>query len=180
MESRQRAAAAKRGIQLAVGIEPCQARHTAHHDLPVRLESDCLWLVYVLAAEGDLDGSEGRIRDSCFAETKRFDGSPLEAVANSLGPNIVAVRLKDDWVNYSLASSSSSPKPSGNGQPIPAATGIAFTFRPECCSESQRNRVRVQSGIAFTFDRIAQRDASMMAARISPIYVRGDRWRHAR
>ena len=30
----------------------------------------------------------------------------------------------------------------------------AFTFRPECCSESQRNRVRRQSGIAFTFDRI--------------------------
>ena len=32
----------------------------------------------------------------------------------------------------------------------------AFTFRPECCSESQRNRVRFQSGIAFTFDRIPQ------------------------
>ena len=31
-----------------------------------------------------------------------------------------------------------------------------FTFRPECCSESQRNRVRLQSGIAFTFDRIPQ------------------------
>src|SRR5229473_7098625 len=30
----------------------------------------------------------------------------------------------------------------------------AFTFRPECCSESQRNGVRLQSGIAFTFDRI--------------------------
>ena len=30
----------------------------------------------------------------------------------------------------------------------------AFTFRPECCSESQRNRVRLQSGIAFAFDRI--------------------------
>src|SRR5664279_4654274 len=30
----------------------------------------------------------------------------------------------------------------------------AFTFRPECCSESQRNRVRLHSGIAFTFDRI--------------------------
>jgi hypothetical protein len=28
----------------------------------------------------------------------------------------------------------------------------AFTFRPECCSESQRNRFRFQSGIAFTFD----------------------------
>jgi len=32
----------------------------------------------------------------------------------------------------------------------------AFTFRTECCSESQRNRVRLQSGIAFTFDRIPQ------------------------
>src|SRR5208337_2829356 len=30
----------------------------------------------------------------------------------------------------------------------------AFTFRPEFCSESQRNRVRLHSGIAFTFDRI--------------------------
>src|ERR1019366_8236295 len=30
----------------------------------------------------------------------------------------------------------------------------AFTFRPECCSELHRNRVRLQSGIAFTFDRI--------------------------
>src|SRR6266852_8465080 len=33
----------------------------------------------------------------------------------------------------------------------------AFTFRPECCSESQRNRVQLQTGIAFTFDRIPQR-----------------------
>jgi hypothetical protein len=32
----------------------------------------------------------------------------------------------------------------------------AFTFRPEYCSESKRNRVRLQSGIAFTFDRIPQ------------------------
>src|SRR6266536_3408024 len=30
----------------------------------------------------------------------------------------------------------------------------AFTFRPECCSESQRNGVQLQTGIAFTFDRI--------------------------
>src|SRR6266567_5209387 len=29
-------------------------------------------------------------------------------------------------------------------------------LRPECCSESQRNRVRLQTGIAFTFDRIPQ------------------------
>jgi hypothetical protein len=32
----------------------------------------------------------------------------------------------------------------------------AFTFRPEYCSESQRNGVRLQNGIAFTFDRIPQ------------------------
>ncbi len=31
---------------------------------------------------------------------------------------------------------------------------LAFTFRPECCSESQRNGVQLQSGIAFAFDRI--------------------------
>jgi hypothetical protein len=31
-------------------------------------------------------------------------------------------------------------------------------FRPECCSESQGNRVRLQSGIAFTFDRIPHID----------------------
>src|ERR1035437_2545937 len=30
----------------------------------------------------------------------------------------------------------------------------AFTFRRECCSESQRNGVRLHNGIAFTFDRI--------------------------
>jgi hypothetical protein len=33
-------------------------------------------------------------------------------------------------------------------------TGTAFAFRPECCSGSQRNGVRLQTGIAFTFDRI--------------------------
>src|SRR5271157_4154888 len=32
----------------------------------------------------------------------------------------------------------------------------AFTFRTECRSESQRNRVRLQSGITFTFYRIPQ------------------------
>ena len=31
-----------------------------------------------------------------------------------------------------------------------------FTSRPECWSESQRNGVRLQTGIAFTFDRIPQ------------------------
>jgi len=29
-------------------------------------------------------------------------------------------------------------------------------FRTECCSESKRNRVRLQNGIAFAFDRIPQ------------------------
>ena len=36
------------------------------------------------------------------------------------------------------------------------ATGMAFAFRPECCSESHRNGVRPQTGIAFTFDRNPQ------------------------
>ncbi len=39
-------------------------------------------------------------------------------------------------------------------KPFVFPTESAFTFRPECCSESQRNRVRLQTGIAFTFDRI--------------------------
>src|SRR5664280_1579846 len=38
----------------------------------------------------------------------------------------------------------------------------AFTFRPECCSELHRNRVRLQSGIAFTFDRIPQLCAALV------------------
>src|SRR6266498_3939241 len=32
----------------------------------------------------------------------------------------------------------------------------AFTFRPECCSEAQRNGVQLQTVIAFAFDRIPQ------------------------
>ena len=32
----------------------------------------------------------------------------------------------------------------------------AFTFRPECCSESQRNGFQLQTVIVFTFDRIPQ------------------------
>ena len=35
-----------------------------------------------------------------------------------------------------------------------------FAFRPECCSASQRNGVRLQTGIAFAFDRIPQLLAS--------------------
>jgi hypothetical protein len=31
-----------------------------------------------------------------------------------------------------------------------------FAFRPECCSDSQRNAVRLHNGIAFAFDRIPQ------------------------
>jgi len=33
---------------------------------------------------------------------------------------------------------------------------MVFTFRPEYCSDSQRNGVRLQTGIAFAFDRIPQ------------------------
>jgi formate/nitrite transporter FocA (FNT family) len=40
----------------------------------------------------------------------------------------------------------------------------AFTFRPECCSESQRNRVRLQTGIAFTFDRIPQKASALASS----------------
>jgi len=29
-----------------------------------------------------------------------------------------------------------------------------FTFKPECCSKSQRNGVQLQTGTAFIFDRI--------------------------
>jgi hypothetical protein len=36
----------------------------------------------------------------------------------------------------------------------------AFTFRPEYCSDSQRNGVRLQTGIAFIFDRIPQDGAA--------------------
>jgi len=35
-------------------------------------------------------------------------------------------------------------------------TGTVFAFRPECCSGSQRNGVRLHTGTAFTFDRIPQ------------------------
>jgi hypothetical protein len=36
------------------------------------------------------------------------------------------------------------------------ATGMAFAFTTEYCSDSQRNGVRLQTGIAFIFDRIPQ------------------------
>jgi len=39
-----------------------------------------------------------------------------------------------------------------------------FSFRPECCSASQRKGVQLQTGIAFTFDRIPQ--ASELRARL--------------
>jgi len=37
----------------------------------------------------------------------------------------------------------------------------AFTFRPEYCSDSQRNGVRLQTGIAFIFDRIPHLPAGL-------------------
>jgi len=39
-------------------------------------------------------------------------------------------------------------------------TGTAFAFRPECCSDSQRNGVRLQTGIAFAIDRIPHQSQS--------------------
>src|SRR6266536_2427576 len=47
----------------------------------------------------------------------------------------------------------------------------AFTFRPECCSESQRNGVQLQTGIAFTFDRIPQNSSRHIAMRIPAFLV---------
>jgi hypothetical protein len=43
---------------------------------------------------------------------------------------------------------------------------LAFTFRPECCSDSQRNGVRLQTGIAFTFDRIPQNRFKTLLSRM--------------
>ena len=37
------------------------------------------------------------------------------------------------------------------GENCSPSHGIVFTFPPECCSESQRNGVQLQNGIAFTF-----------------------------
>jgi hypothetical protein len=42
----------------------------------------------------------------------------------------------------------------GGTKTVRLPTGTVFAFRPECCSESQRNGVRLQTGIAFAFDRI--------------------------
>jgi hypothetical protein len=42
----------------------------------------------------------------------------------------------------------------GRTKSVRLPTGTVFAFRPECCSESQRNGVRLQPGIAFAFDRI--------------------------
>ena len=56
---------------------------------------------------------------------------------------------------YQLACSKCGHNYGANGSDIhERPPESAFTLRPECCSESQRNRVRLQSGIAFTFDRI--------------------------
>src|SRR5664279_2690797 len=51
----------------------------------------------------------------------------------------------------------------------------AFTFRPECCSESQRNRVRLHSGIAFTFDRIPHYTHRVAISNHRLLSVDGDR-----
>jgi len=44
-----------------------------------------------------------------------------------------------------------------------------FAFRTECCSESQRNGVRLQNGIAFAFDRIPHLDPSYRGAGLSSV-----------
>jgi hypothetical protein len=47
------------------------------------------------------------------------------------------------------------------------ATGMAFAFTTEYCSDSQRNGVRLQTGIAFIFDRIPHHFDGR--ARLNPI-----------
>jgi hypothetical protein len=42
---------------------------------------------------------------------------------------------------------------------------MVFAFRTEYCSESQRNGVRLQTGIAFAFDRIPHLFGKIRAAR---------------
>jgi hypothetical protein len=44
----------------------------AHHDLPVRLQSDRLRLGFGVAAEQERRGTERRIRHPCFAEAKHL------------------------------------------------------------------------------------------------------------
>jgi hypothetical protein len=42
-----------------------------------------------------------------------------------------------------------------------------LSFRPECCSASQRNGVQLQTGIAFTFDRIPQKDRNALLCQLN-------------
>ena len=42
-------------------------------------------------------------------------------------------------------------------------TGTTFAVRPEGCSDSQRNGVRLQTGIAFAIDRIPQPTSSTLS-----------------
>ena len=44
----------------------------------------------------------------------------------------------------------------GRTKSVRLPTRTVFAFRPECCSESQRNGVRLHTGIAYTFYRIPQ------------------------
>jgi hypothetical protein len=90
----QRSARAECSVRYAVGIESCQTIAAADHDLPVRFESDCRWLILLLSSEGKLLGRENRIKNCCFAETKQFAGSLLEAVAHNRGLDKVAVGLE--------------------------------------------------------------------------------------
>ena len=64
--------------------------------------------------------------------------------------------------------------PPGDSKLFAFPTGIVFTFRPECCSESQRNRVRLHTGIAFAFDRIPQKSYPFTAYNLQNAILRRD------
>src|SRR5580658_4528960 len=107
LAAHQSAAVGKRGVQIAVGIEPRQSArnrcavaisNSSHHDLSVRLESDRLRLAFEVAAETEGRGTKGRILDPCFAETRYLGFRVYVAVADTYFPshNKVAIRLKKD------------------------------------------------------------------------------------
>ena len=54
----------------------------------------------------------------------------------------------------------------------------AFTFRPEYCSDSQRNGVRLQTGIAFIFDRIPHSKQLLVSRGVLPVLRSQPDWQH--
>jgi len=106
-------AAAERSIQLAVGVEPRQAKwDPAHQDLPIRLETECQRRVHVNAGEPEDRRTEGMIDDAGFAETKNLVIGVLTTGANQPALDKVAARLKEDRVSERL------PRPAGGHHSI--------------------------------------------------------------